>query len=178
MTKAIVGSDQCVYVWVEGDDDERLIFPVVSSRIAADDGHVFVQKYASMAPRKVKAFIASTLQAGSRVIFTGDLDSWPDSDNREAQLRAKYGVPPAVPVIVVCKMIESWYLAGIPPGPLRRYSTLGIVDVCQVDKARFDSGRPTRFRTRVEWLIELVNVHDANSALRRCPSYSAFTALF
>ena len=166
-----------IYLWVEGDDDSRFLESIFLPHITSFD-FVQIQKYSSMKVQKVKAFLHSIdRMAHCDLIFFGDLDQHQSVQARQANLRSTYNVPERFPVVVVCREVEGWYLAGLESLLERRMWLGGMVDVNQLEKEQFNRGQPARFKSRIDWMIELLKVHAREIAKGRSPSFTEACAL-
>lgn len=106
-------------------------------------------------------------------VFFGDLDEAPSIQVRVDELRHRYHVPAHFPIVVVCRVIEGWYLAGLPDFCNRRmWAGDKVIDVNHIDKASFNRGQPRRFQSRVEWMIELLEAHVRPIAIGRSQSFA------
>lgn len=159
------------YLWVEGDDDERFVKSIFVPYLTKFE-HTQVVRYASMKDKKISDFLKSVDKMNAASFFFADRDSAATIDDRVSGLRRRYSIPDTCQVIIVCREIEGWYLAGIDNlGDRRRWDGDAGVDVNAVTKATFNSGQPRRFRVRTEWMIELLRSHEPSSASMRSPSY-------
>ena len=166
-----------LFLWVEGDDDERFV-EAVFSECKLHHEFVTVQRYAGMKHGKVRDFLRSIERMEASCVFFGDMDSAPSVEARIEELRVRYCIPALFPVVVVCRVIEGWYLAGLHDFRNRLLWTGRTdVDVNQVRKDAFNAGRPARFRTRIAWIIELLAVHERSRAADRSPSYGQACAV-
>lgn len=160
-----------LYFWVEGDDDERFARTVLVPLVVDRFDFVMIQKYACMKIEKVKSFLTAIQAMKAHAVFLGDLDNSPDPPSRAQALRTKYGVPSEFPVFVVCRSVEGWYLAGLPDLTDRKMWLHGPVDVNTLHKEYFNSGMPRRFRSRIDFLVELLERFDDAVATARSASY-------
>jgi hypothetical protein len=106
--------DGCIYVFLEGDKDERfftaVLRPVLTERYAA----VVPWQYARRSKDDVTRALRSVREGKGHYLLLRDIDSCPCVTARKQDLLKTYGkrIDPAR-VVVVVKEIESWYLAGL-----------------------------------------------------------------
>ncbi len=166
-----------LYFWVEGEDDQRFVESVFIPHIAGYDA-ILVQKYASMKHAKVRAFLRSIKRSGQEVIFLADRDHAPCIQRRIDAVREKYSVPKEFPIVIVCREIEGWYLAGLADlGNRSLWSGSKNVDVNTIQKLKFNEGKPNRFVYRIDWMIELLKNHDRACARARSASFNRTCAM-
>lgn len=106
--------DGCIYVFLEGDKDERffaaVMKPVLGQRYAA----VIPWQYARRSKDDVIRALRSVREGKAHYLFMRDIDTRPCVTAGKQDVLKTYGkrIDPAQ-VVVVVKEIESWYLAGL-----------------------------------------------------------------
>jgi hypothetical protein len=108
-----------LFVFCEGDDDERFFARVCAPRLTMYDTIQYVQ-YAQSPAKKVRAFVRSIYgmrESGidAEYVFLRDFDRAPSKASRLEQVARRYqGLVEPKRTFLVVQMIESWYAAGLP----------------------------------------------------------------
>ena len=117
-----------LYVLLEGDDDERFFEEVIKPIYLEKYDHVQLWKYSQKKKERVNQFLNSVkaMQAAGMVdtLLVADLDDSPCVTDRkervlsrfralEGKLESETGPGFPTRVLIVCKEIEGWYLAGL-----------------------------------------------------------------
>jgi hypothetical protein len=161
-----------LFFYVEGQDDSRFIEFVVKPLITQYDS-VHTVMYAQSKLKDVERELKTIKELGDHLIFMGDQDDEPSVTVRVAELRAKYTIPVNFPVIIVCREIEGWYLAGVPDLSNKQlWNGSPTVDVNTLTKEDFNRGKPTRFYIRQSWMIELLKKFNCVAAESRSISFA------
>ena len=102
-----------LFIWVEGDDDERFFNKVLVPKFLRKYSGVKIIKYATMKREKVYNFIKSIKAMGADYIYLTDINNSPCITAKKEETHSKYKNIDNDKMIVVIKEIESWYLAGL-----------------------------------------------------------------
>lgn len=183
-----------LYVLLEGDDDERFFEEVVKPIYAEKYDHVQLWKYSQQKKERVNSFLngVKSMQAAGMVdtLIVADLDNSPCVTDRkkrvlarfkalEGDIESKTGPRFATRVLIVCKEIESWYLAGLNKESCDQIGiSASINSTDQITKEQFDSVMPSRFKTRISFLETILQTFDLETARTRNSSFRYFMQNF
>ena len=104
---------QRLFVFVEGDDDERFVNKILMSEFEKLNYSVIPFKYAQETKKRIKIFINSINIMNYDYIYLSDVDG-PCVTARKEKITGKYGeLIEDGRIGIVIKEIESWYLAGL-----------------------------------------------------------------
>lgn len=100
-------------ILVEGDDDKNFFEQVVVPEIRKNYQLVRIDDYKQRSPTRIKKErIMPCSRAGFQCIIVADADEELDVERKQSSLAEDYGVEKK-DVIVVVRVIEGWYLAGL-----------------------------------------------------------------
>jgi len=158
-------------VWVEGDRDSRFVRAVLEPRLSQIYGRVVVEEYSRRERSSVNRLLQSLRRKGDPRLFIGDKNAAPCVANRKRRVREHYPDLDDREIVVVCREIESWYLAGL--------STEGAAAL-RINPPQFtdhmskevNSLRPSRFETPLDFFLELLKHFDWHTACQRNKSFA------
>lgn len=169
-----------LFLFVEGDDDERLLRRVGLPYWESVYDYVRFVKVSQEKDRKVEAYLRSVKAMGADFIWIADLDRHPcASSAKESLLRRQPSLDPARVQIVKVE-IESWYCAGIPEHD-SDYGSLRIAtceETAEVTKEAFNDAIGRTGTLRIPILLALLERFDVETAARRNGSFRYFLAKF
>lgn len=179
-----------LYILLEGDDDERFFEEVLKPIYAEKYDHVLLWKYSQKKKERINHFLNSVkaMQAAGTAdtLLVADLDQSPCVTHRKKRIlftfRAMEGNIGAVAslrfpteVLIVCKEIESWYLAGLSDTSCKRIGiSASFSNTDQITKEQFDSLNPGRFKTRIQFMEAILQSFDLETARSRNRSFQYF----
>jgi hypothetical protein len=101
-----------LYIFIEGDDDERFFSNIIIPLLKSKYSHVETIQYAEDPPKQTRKYLKTVKDSGDQYIFSTDLD--PDNclKLRKDKTVEKYAIS-RENVIIICREIESWYLSGL-----------------------------------------------------------------
>ena len=179
-----------LYVLLEGDDDERFFEEVIKPIYLEKYDHVQLWKYSQKKKERVNQFLNSVkaMQAAGMVdtLLVADLDDSPCVTDRkervlsrfralEGKLESETGPSFPTRVLIVCKEIEGWYLAGLSDESCDHIgisASFGNTD--QVTKELFDNVMPISFKTRIAYLETILQMFDYETARSKNSSFRYF----
>ena len=163
---------RALYLFVEGDDDERFARTVISPRLSNRYDWIGTFQYAQERPAKVSSYLRSIKAMGAEYFFLADINSFPClSEKRQALLR-KLKELEGARVIIVVKEIEGWYLAGVPASS--QWGASVPADTTNLTKEQFDAALPKPFDSRIAYMVEILKLFDVDTAVARNPSFQYF----
>jgi hypothetical protein len=166
--------DGCIYVFIEGDADERffnaLIRPILRQRYAT----VVPWQYAQRSKDDVKKALRNVRDRKADCLFLKDIDTCPCITARKQDLLNTFRkrIDPSWPVVVV-KEIEGWYLAGLDDESRQE---LGIPTnrhrhTNDLTKEQFENLMPTKFDSLIDFMNEILNRFDVGTAKSKNRSF-------
>lgn len=183
-------SYRTLYILVEGRDDERFFERVIGPIFEETYNHVQCWQYSQQEEGKVNSYLYSirAMQAAGAadLIIVADLDESPCVTDRKERTLSRFrslsigndrltGVRLAPRVLIVCREIESWYLAGLTDNDCRK---LGIPRIFKntdhLSKEQFLGLMPERFGSKTEFMLEILQVFDHETARSRNRSFRYF----
>jgi hypothetical protein len=166
--------DKGLFVWVEGNDDQRLMEVVAKPSFQEVYRYVAIRSYAQMKKSDVNKFLRATPYLPADYIFVGDLDNAQCITQRKAILQQEFPPLDAANIIVVSREIESWYLAGITNEACRSLGIKAPAATDTLSKEEFNQFMPNRFDSRIDWMREILENFSIETARTRNSSFEYF----
>ena len=181
-----------LYILVEGGDDARFFDRVVRPMFEDEFGHVQLWQYSQQEKEKVNKFLDSirAMQGGgiADLIIVADLDESPCVTDRKERIPSGFrslsaGQSPGQPtgpfsstrILIVCREIESWYLAGLNDEECKRLGLTTTIDnTDRISKEQFLDLMPDRFDSKSEFMLEILRVFDHETARSKNSSFRYF----
>ena len=179
-----------LFVFLEGNDDERFFEWVIRPLLEKDYDLVQFWQYGQKKKVKVNGFLNSIKAMQSvgtaDLIIAADLDESPCvTDRKERILSSFRGLSAGAggsselrsftQILVVCREIESWYLAGLDDNECQR---LGIPtdwnNTDHLSKEQFLSLMPQSYTSKAEFMLEILHLFDHETARAGNRSFSYF----
>jgi hypothetical protein len=132
-------------------------------------------EYAETTPVKITKLIKSLQARNEPYMFLRDRDEAPCVTKRKEAVLNKYRSVEASMLYVVVTEIESWYLAGIPQQFARKLGTPQVDATELVTKEMFYRAMPKKYRSKVDWLTELLKVFSVSVAKAKNASFRYFS---
>jgi hypothetical protein len=161
-------------VFVEGDDDERFFDAVLRERIAPKYQSVRVWRYARERLKRVEDLLRSAQAMGAEYLYFADIDDAPCVAAKKERIQGKLPRLDAARIAVVVAEIESWYLAGLDQARSKRLGVRPCRNTDAVTKEEFDCMIPSRFRTRTEFMVEVMKLFSTETAKQKNRSLRHF----
>ena len=181
-----------LYILVEGGDDARFFERVVRPMFEDEFGHVQLWQYSQQEKEKVNKFLDSirAMQGGgiADLIIVADLDESPCVTDRKERIPSGFrslsaGQSPGQPtgpfsstrILIVCREIESWYLAGLNDEECKRLGLTTTLDnTDRISKEQFLDLMPDRFDSKSEFMLEILREFDHETARSKNSSFRYF----
>lgn len=111
-------------------------------------------------------------------VYLRDIDSAPRVHDRRDQVMNETPGIRADAIVIVVPEIEAWYLAGLDRDACAELGIVhrGITD--DVTKERLEAMQPSRYRTRVGFLQDVLRRFSFDTANERNASFRYFAARF
>ncbi|MCX6641184.1 MAG: hypothetical protein NTW14_12035 [bacterium] len=166
-----------LFIWVEGDDDERFIERILTPICMKSYDHVHVQKYAQMKTEKKIEFLQSIEDMGADYIFLADINHHPCKSSKKDSIIAKLNLVKPESIYLVILEIESWYLAGIEAAILKRFKIKPFKDSDSLTKEQFEELIP-KTESRINFMNEILNSFVFDVARQKNKSFDYFCRNF
>lgn len=166
-----------MFIFVEGTDDDRFVEKVVQQMLGNKFTWIKTYQYAQKKRSKVRNFIKSIISITSMdadYIFLTDINSFPCITAKKEKTRREYAGVNDTKIIVVVKEIESWYLAGLDNATIEKLKLAPYDTTDEITKEEFDSRKPRKFTSRIDFMQELLKDYSIEVAKSRNASFSYF----
>ena len=139
-------------------------------------GHIYdyvdTYEYAQEKPAKVRDYINNIKNTPDwSYIFVADFDQGPCVTRRKDRLVSRYGNLDIERILIVRRLIESWYLAGLNQDSCAELGIRSPDDTSTISKEQFDDLVPSRFEDRVNFMVEVLNRYDIGAARQQNESF-------
>lgn len=159
-------------VFVEGPDDERFVKFVVTPLVLNTYDQVIIKKYANEKKGTIKQYVKAFRKNNMfDYYFTRDMDAETCVEKRKKSL--KFGQDESK-VIIVCREIESWYLAGLDQSQCKTLRVTHHRNTESVSKEQFDKLIPPRTASRTAFLIQVLTRFSLKAAKSQNTSFRYF----
>lgn len=159
-------------IWVEGDTDHRFFEKVVRPQLSPVYDQVLVLMYRQKKTSNINKLLTAMSHQGFAHLFIADMDAAPCVTVRKTKLRERYPTVEDDEIIVVCREIEGWYLAGLTGEGASALKIAVSNATDQVTKEILAAQRPRHIDSQLYFLIELLKYFDVTTACSRNQSFS------
>ena len=179
-----------LFVLVEGEDDERFFNSVIRPIFEKEYSLIQFWQYSQKKKEKVNRYLNSikSMQIAGMADFlvVADLDDSPCVTDRQERVLTRFrglsadAAKPDGPrrtsrIFIVCREIESWYLAGLSDTECKRMGiATGLQNTDHLTKEQFLGLIPGRFNSRAEFMLEILSAFDHETARTKNSSFSYF----
>ena len=167
-----------LFIFLEGDDDERFFDRVIKPMYEQIYDHVQLWKYAQETKQRVNDFLQrinnmkKDMQA--EYLFVSDMDESPCVTDKKERRASEFEKLSEDRILIVCREIESWYLAGLNDEGCRQIGIPPSYNTDSMSKEHFDGIVPPKFVSRIDFMQEIMKVFDRETALTRNTSFGYF----
>lgn len=163
-----------LYIFVEGDDDERFFKQIVAPILKKKYSKITIQKY-SEEKRKVIAGLIKTVQdLGFEYILVSDKDDFNCVTTKKDKLIESLGIEiPQDRIAIVVREIEGWYLCGLGYMHCKKFKLPNLGCTETVCKEVFEKMIPSRM-LRIEFMQNLLESFDLEIAKTKNNSFRHF----
>lgn len=174
-------SADVLYLLVEGEDDRRFLDRVIVPRLGERGFHVKIIQYAQKTHGYLENLLASLsamhAKTGAEYAYLADIDDSPCVTEKKQRICSNLSGLEESRIFVVIKEIESWYLAGLTAEQARRMKVRRPpADTNAVTKETLNTLVPTRYSSRLEFMIDLLECYSLETAVQRNDSLLYFCA--
>lgn len=163
-----------LFILVEGDDDERFFDRVIIPLYEQIYDYVQPWKYSQQKSKKVNGFLNSIHAMQADYIFVADMDESPCVTDRKERITSQFEKLSEDRILIVCREIESWYLAGLNDNSRRQIKIRTIDNTDHISKEQFDRMMPERFGSRIDFMQEIMKLFDRETASGKNTSFEYF----
>lgn len=168
-----------LFLFVEGDDDERFFCSVVLPLLRGSYDDVQFVKFRALKREKIKGFLRSIAGMKADYIFVHDLDRHPCATAAKDHLLRTWPHLDADRVQIVKAEIESWYCAGIPENhPWRSLAIGRSADTSTITKEAFEAAVLQSGQPKLPAMLALLEGFDREAAVHRNESLRRFLRKF
>lgn len=162
-----------LFLWVEGDDDQRLVQRILESPLKKKFDYVQYVLYAKKEKKYIRNLLRSIRAMGAEYIFFSDNDC-PCVTAEKTKITNTHPEVDSEKIQVVVKEIESWYLAGLDRETSKDLGLKIFHTTDSITKEKFDSLKPKRFESRLDFMIEILKRFSLQTAARKNHSFEYF----
>ena len=165
-----------LFILVEGDDDERFFDHLIRPIYEHIYDYVQHWKYSRETTKKVNNFLNSiNSMPHADYIFVADMDDFPCITAKKERITSQFEKLSEDRILVVCREIESWYLAGLNDDSRRKIKIRRRFNKTDsISKEQFDRMMPERFVSRIDFMQEIMKLFDRETASTKNTSFEYF----
>ena len=165
-----------LFIFVEGDDDERFFERLIKPMYEQICDYVHLWKYSQQKLKKINGFLNGINSIPhADYIFVADLDASPCVTDRKERITSQFKKLSEDRILVVCREIESWYLAGLNDDSRRQIKIRrSYNNTDRISKEQFDRMMPQKFVSRIDFMQEIMKLFDRETALAKNTSFEYF----
>ncbi len=145
-----------LYLFVEGNDDERFFANVIVPLLEPRYKSVHIVKFACMKRVNVCRLIRSIHRMNDEYLLFADIDNEPGVKAKKHILMERFDALDSRNIVVIIREIESWYLAGLDEAAERDLSLPRHLSTDSLSKEYFNSHIPRRFVSRIAFMLEIL----------------------
>jgi hypothetical protein len=161
---------ETLLVFVEGGSDRRFFERAIQP--FALPLRMRVVEYASVPNREINRILVEKRRIGSPCMFVKDRDLAPCATSRKEKVQETHPPLAARDIVVVSREIESWYMAGITKETAKRLGIRNLPDKTdECVKRDFDQCKPSRFKSDIDFMLEILKQFDVPLARSRNSSF-------
>jgi hypothetical protein len=165
---------RCIYVFLEGDGDERFFNMILRPMLDCGYAAVVAWQYAQRSKEDVIKALQSVRDGKADYLFLRDIDTCPCVTAGKQDLLERYRnrIDPSR-AVVVSREIESWYLAGLDDESRRKLeiSPNRHRHTDHLTKEQFVALMPAKFDSVVDFMNEILSRFDVGEAKNRNQSF-------
>ena len=162
-----------LYLFVEGDDDEKLFLKIFLPKLRKKNDDIKIIKYAQKTKKfeYIRKFVKSIQSMGADYIYVTDINNSQCVTARKQEAQNNLRNIECDKIIVVIKEIESWYLAGLSDTECRSLQMRTFSVTNDITKEQFDSLRPNKFGSRIDFMSEILKKYSIKIAKQKNKSF-------
>ena len=126
----------------------------------------------------INTFLTSIDAMNGDYIFVTDIDTAPCVTQKKASLCGSLNRLDARRIIVVKAEIENWYHAGLDATTAQQLGTRSERDTQTLTKEQFRALQPTRYRSGIVYMTEMLAAFAFDAAQRQNASFAYFVGKY
>jgi len=166
-------SSNILYIFVEGVDDERFVEKIIKKKLVSRYQSIIIKQYSQENKPYIRKLLDSIKSKGADYLFLADLDHEPCISNRKDKIMREKNYLTLDRIFVVCKEIESWYLAGINQADSKRQKIKYFDNTDNIFKEEFERMIPQK-DSKLNVKLELLKCFKDDIATSKNQSYKYF----
>ena len=171
--------DRQLYVWVEGGDDRRCCNRVMRPLLKSQYDWIELVQYAQRPPAWRRRYLRSIRSnRDASYIYVTDLNAAPCVTAKKEDVRGRLSNVEDDRVMVVVPEIEGWYLAGLDGEHSARLGIGELATTDQITKERFEQLQPSRFDSKLDFVLEILDCFSVEAAREKNQSFDYFCRKF
>ena len=161
---------------MEGPDDERFFDRLIRPIYEHIYDYVQHWEYSQQKLEKVNGFLNSINPIPhADYIFVADMDDSPCITAKKERITSQFKKLSEDRILVVCREIESWYLAGLNDDSRRQIKIRRRFNKTdRISKEQFDSMMPEGFDSKIDFMQEIMKLFDRETASTKNTSFEYF----
>ena len=167
-----------LYIFVEGNDDERFFRKIIVPLFRKKYDDVEVIQYAQTKKEKVDMLLQSIDLLKFDYLFAGDMDYAASVNQKKKIILNKYSDLRKSAIVIVIVEIESWYFAGLSDTIANKYAMRPMESTDTLTKEEFNQLYFRKFKSRIHFMHELLNNYSFEHAVTRNASFRYFLENF
>jgi len=167
-----------LYLFVEGDDDERFFAKVIVPLLEPRYRSVHIVKFACMKRVNVSRLIRSIRRMNDDYLLFADIDNELGVKAKKHILMKRFDALNSPNIVVIIQEIESWYLAGLDEAAERDLSLPHHLSTDSLSKEYFNSRIPRRFVSRIAFMLEILARFSVMAACGKNRSFRYFVTRY
>lgn len=167
-----------LYIFVEGNDDAMFFKGVIVPFFKKKYDDVEIVQYAQMKKARVDLFLTSIKTLRFDYFITADIDLAPSVAEKKRTIKHRFDCADMDNIIIVVAEIESWFLAGLSEEALEKFNLPFLDRTDFVTKEEFNDYYLHRFKSRIDFMQEILKNYSVEAAMKRNASFSYFFDYF
>ena len=170
-----------LFVLVEGRDDQRFVEEILFPLARPQYDHMQTYQYAQKTAEQINNLLTSIANIPGDYLMLADYDDGPCISERKNTLTSRLVKLDSDRVVIAKAEIESWYLAGLADDLRELFNIPAFRETEHVTKEQFNHLIPRQFKSRVDYMVEVLRRFDLTAAQRGnnsfrylCTKYSLF----
>ena len=163
-----------LFLWVEGNDDERFFKRAIIPKLQEKYDDVRIIKYATMKKEKIDNYINSINSMKADYIYFADINKSPCITAKKEKIRQERKYIDISKIIIVIREIESWYLAGLNTKACDHLKINNIGNTDNTTKEKFNTLVPKKFTSRIDFMLEILKIFSLKEAKHKNKSFKYF----
>lgn len=167
-----------LFLFVEGNDDERFFAKVVVPLFESRYRSVHIVKFACMKRASVCRLVTGIRRMKDDFLVFADIDNEPGVKAKKHLLMERFCVLDSREIIIIIREIESWYLAGLDDAAERDLSLPHHSSTDDLSKEYFNSRIPRHFVSRIAFMLDILSRFSVPVACRKNRSFHYFATRY